>query len=157
MPLDRAPFTRLSGGQENEPTSSGAVGRSQEIRREAPKGWNPGLRTLRYLRSDQTCQGNYGTHWRRGYLLRGRSLDGREIKRYALNKKGRNGLLSQELQTRKIQSIFGKEGGLHVHRLVCSFGAGLAGGILGLPCIQRSDSYSVAVRGSLADCPFFSA
>jgi hypothetical protein len=49
------------------------------------------------------------------------------------------------------------EGGLYVHRLVCSFGAGLAGGVLGLPCIQRSDSYSVAVRGSLADCPFFPA
>jgi len=49
------------------------------------------------------------------------------------------------------------EGGLYVHRLVCSFVAGLAGGVLGLPCIQRSDSYSVAVRGSLADCPFFPA
>jgi hypothetical protein len=43
-------------------------------------------------------------------------------------------------------------GGLYVHRLVCSFVAGLAGGVLSLPCIQRSDSYSVAVRGSLADC-----
>jgi hypothetical protein len=36
-----------------------------------------------------------------------------------------------------------------------AFGAGLAGWVLGVSRIQRSDSYSVAVRGSLADVHLF--
>jgi hypothetical protein len=50
-----------------------------------------------------------------------------------------------------------KQGDLHVYCLVCSFVACVAGWFLGLPRIQRVDSYSVAARGHLADCPFFSA
>ena len=50
-----------------------------------------------------------------------------------------------------------EQGGWHVYRLVSYLVAGVAGRFFGFPCLQRADSYFVAVRGAIADRSLFPA
>jgi hypothetical protein len=50
-----------------------------------------------------------------------------------------------------------EQGGVHVHRFVCDFVAGVARWIPGFPRIQFSDPHSVAVRGDFVNCASISA